>query len=1027
MKKQLLSLLCAIALFPAFSTNAQSDAIVEKWRTPQLASMKDDWGGKTINWNDPTKILPGVNPRFATAKDGKIYTVNQQTMAIAEVTAGGLKDVYVLPKPSDPTTFYGTAISMDEAGNFLIGENFTERPNSSLKWAVYSPSANAVKHFQLTAPSGLNIGRVDCVGRVLGDLTKEAYFFIAPEANYSPEVLIVKASGSGSVTSVNLEIVNHIAVEGNHTQQNIAQPRHNTLAEALEAYGEEDFYYSSCNPNNRYYARYADGELTSNFAPDMLYTSLAETNGFATFQVDGEQYFIRNYGTDRTINIVIMDANGDAVATWLYPSFEPGKGGYSSIIAEPLADKTVNVYVYNCNGTNGSAAMLNFDPAKAGEPVKPEIPVGNEANPYVISTPEDITAFATVAKDSKIFYAELANDIDMFDVAFAPIASGATIHLDGKNHVIKNLNVTLSGAGNAGLFETFVGSIENLGLEDIYVYTYWGVGGAFAGTSGVCSVKNCFATGTVIAAAAGGFFGSNTGSNTITDSYTTVEVKDINAHFAGGIIGRADGPVSISYSYAGGKVTSASANGAKGAAAGLVGVRNASDVILNNVIAWNPVVSGLNAEPFVYAANDESLVYEEENAYIYSGMLLNGDEVGGPDDLAAVQAIATSWPAFNKTLNDGYAVLAWQDANGATERTIYGTIDNPYVITNANEFLTMANKIETPEFYVELANDIDLTNVKFSPMSLGVPVHFDGKQHVIKNLVATGASAAVFNNFTGTIKNLGLDNAQVDNTPNSWGVGGILIGYSVGEATVENCFITGSVSGFYAGGLAAGVQSNATLTIKNCYTSVSATAINNGYAGGLVGAVNPNATLNIENSYAYGVVSGGHTTGGITVGLNPGHPGGSKATFNFDNVVAWNSFVSNDNGNPSYPVIAPVERQSIDSNNPGSITNIISANNVVYWDQMMVNDEAVEGGVSEEELIKTVTGWEAFSDTLLDGMPALLWQVGGSTGITDIEIDDTVSNEAPVYYNLQGVQVANPENGIYIVRRGNKVTKELVR
>ena len=31
-----------------------------------------------------------------------------------------------------------------------------------------------------------------------------------------------------------------------------------------------------------------------------------------------------------------------------------------------------------------------------------------------------------------------------------------------------------------------------------------------------------------------------------------------------------------------------------------------------------------------------------------------------------------------------------------------------------------------------------------------------------------------------------------------------------------------------------------------------------------------------------------------------------------------------------------------------------------------------------------------------------------------------------VYYNLQGVQVENPTNGVYIVKRGNKVTKELI-
>ncbi len=45
-------------------------------------------------------------------------------------------------------------------------------------------------------------------------------------------------------------------------------------------------------------------------------------------------------------------------------------------------------------------------------------------------------------------------------------------------------------------------------------------------------------------------------------------------------------------------------------------------------------------------------------------------------------------------------------------------------------------------------------------------------------------------------------------------------------------------------------------------------------------------------------------------------------------------------------------------------------------------------------------------------------------GINDI----TVDNNAPVvYYNLQGVQVANPSNGIYIRRQGNKSTKVLVK
>jgi hypothetical protein len=43
-------------------------------------------------------------------------------------------------------------------------------------------------------------------------------------------------------------------------------------------------------------------------------------------------------------------------------------------------------------------------------------------------------------------------------------------------------------------------------------------------------------------------------------------------------------------------------------------------------------------------------------------------------------------------------------------------------------------------------------------------------------------------------------------------------------------------------------------------------------------------------------------------------------------------------------------------------------------------------------------------------------------GVEGIEVETAPA----VYYNLQGVQVENPTNGVYIVKRGNKVTKELI-
>lgn len=54
--------------------------------------------------------------------------------------------------------------------------------------------------------------------------------------------------------------------------------------------------------------------------------------------------------------------------------------------------------------------------------------------------------------------------------------------------------------------------------------------------------------------------------------------------------------------------------------------------------------------------------------------------------------------------------------------------------------------------------------------------------------------------------------------------------------------------------------------------------------------------------------------------------------------------------------------------------------------------------------------------------PAFL--VGDDTGIGEVVETDYSTAE---YFNMQGVRVLNPGEGFYIVRRGGKVTKEIIR
>lgn len=65
-----------------------------------------------------------------------------------------------------------------------------------------------------------------------------------------------------------------------------------------------------------------------------------------------------------------------------------------------------------------------------------------------------------------------------------------------------------------------------------------------------------------------------------------------------------------------------------------------------------------------------------------------------------------------------------------------------------------------------------------------------------------------------------------------------------------------------------------------------------------------------------------------------------------------------------------------------------------------------------------------------DGTPELyidnvyFYKSDDTSGINSISVDNSADIE---YYNLQGVRVANPENGIYIRRQGNSVSKVLVK
>ena len=97
------------------------------------------------------------------------------------------------------------------------------------------------------------------------------------------------------------------------------------------------------------------------------------------------------------------------------------------------------------------------------------------------------------------------------------------------------------------------------------------------------------------------------------------------------------------------------------------------------------------------------------------------------------------------------------------------------------------------------------------------------------------------------------------------------------------------------------------------------------------------------------------------------------------------------------------------------------------YDNVLTKEEAVVTNV--EKVTAAYTGSEPTTIYIYASGGVNFYMVSyasaGTTGINDINVDNA---NAPVeYFNLQGIRVENPANGLYIRRQGNKVEKIYVK
>ena len=200
-----------------------------------------------------------------------------------------------------------------------------------------------------------------------------------------------------------------------------------------------------------------------------------------------------------------------------------------------------------------------------------------------------------------------------------------------------------------------------------------------------------------------------------------------------------------------------------------------------------------------------------------------------------------------------------------------------YTVYNADGLMNIAKLVNggKSDINITLTADIDLTGKDWTPIGTDYDNSykgtFDGGGHTITGLTFTTNDeyAGLFGwlNRAGTVKNVVMEGVQITSNQIYGGsIGGVV---GSGWGTIENCSVSGSVSGtVYVGGVV-GVQIGGSIT--GC--SSSATVKGTVDVGGVAGQTNSSATLTA--CYATGNViiemdTKKNIAGGSLVGMNAG-------------------------------------------------------------------------------------------------------------------------------------------------------------
>ena len=268
-----------------------------------------------------------------------------------------------------------------------------------------------------------------------------------------------------------------------------------------------------------------------------------------------------------------------------------------------------------------------------------------------------------------------------------------------------------------------------------------------------------------------------------------------------------------------------------------------------------PVLAGMTV-PF---DGDDIAVYTPADVNVVGGNY----ESGAKSTLGRTVIISSSDPNVATVsgtkisfVGEGTATITYTttgDAyvNGATYTQTFTVTQTNYNIATAEDLLNI--KYNTEGDYKLTAN-IDMSGVSFTPLP-DFTGSLDGQGHVISNLTFNNPNqdqAALFATTHGaTIKNLGIENANIVGNANAAAIVGRAYGGTIQSCYVANSYIEGRD---HVGAITGDMNVNGDdgVTISDCLSDAKIKT-RSYQAGGLVGVTNGGT---IQNCYFSGTIDG---------------------------------------------------------------------------------------------------------------------------------------------------------------------------